>query len=139
MGRTFQKLSHLVGIPNVLLERGDKPEKGVWYRHGRLPLFLLLYISITFTLCVGKVRFLLLDPWLWSKVSYEFRVCPSLQPPLLSFYPSNQKCSQDWLISFSWLSMVIGSMCCCVWQCQIFWKKYFCPKNGENGPKRGKK
>ena len=27
--RTFQKLSHLGGIRNFLLERGDKPEKGV--------------------------------------------------------------------------------------------------------------
>ena len=26
-GRTFQKLSHF-GVQNVLLERGDKPEKG---------------------------------------------------------------------------------------------------------------
>ena len=28
-GRTFQKLSHLGwGLRNILLERGDKPEKG---------------------------------------------------------------------------------------------------------------
>ena len=27
-GSTFQKLSHLVGYKIVLLERGDKPEKG---------------------------------------------------------------------------------------------------------------
>ena len=26
-------------------------------------------------------------------------------------------------------------MCCCAWQSQIFLKKYFCPKNGENGQK----
>ena len=64
-GRTFQKLSHLEGgVRNFLLERGDKPEKGGG-RGGRgvdvemrgSPLFLLLYSSITFTLCGGKVRF----------------------------------------------------------------------------------
>ena len=27
-GRTIQKLSHLRGLRNFLLERGDKPEKG---------------------------------------------------------------------------------------------------------------
>ena len=38
-GRTFQKLSHL-GVQNVLLERGDKPEKG----GGGLTLFY--YITV---------------------------------------------------------------------------------------------
>ena len=27
-GKTFQNLSHLGGVSNFLLERGDKPEKG---------------------------------------------------------------------------------------------------------------
>ena len=48
------------GLQNFLLERGDKPEKGAWCRKGGLPLFLLLYSSITFTVCGGKVRFHLL-------------------------------------------------------------------------------
>ena len=43
-GRTFQKLSHL-GVQNVLLERGDKPEKG----GGGVDTFLLLCSSIAFT------------------------------------------------------------------------------------------
>ena len=29
-GTTFRKLSHLGGLHNFLLERGDKPVKGVW-------------------------------------------------------------------------------------------------------------
>ena len=57
-GRTFQKLSHL-GVSNFLLERGDKPEKGGWCRNmGGCHFFLLLYSSITFTLSVGKKKFL---------------------------------------------------------------------------------
>ena len=61
-GRTFQKLSHLgVGVRIFLLERGDKPEKGRgWCRNGGVDTFLLLYSSITFTVCRGKVRFPLL-------------------------------------------------------------------------------
>ena len=45
---------------------GDKPEKGGGGGEGldvemaELSLFLLLYSSITFTVCVGKVRFPLL-------------------------------------------------------------------------------
>ena len=35
--------------------------------------------------------------------------------------------------------MVLGVMWCCAWQSQTFWKKYFCPKNGENGWKVGQK
>ena len=46
-GSTFQKL---VGGQNFLLEREDKPEKGVDVEmgrgEGRLPLFLLLYGSV---------------------------------------------------------------------------------------------
>ena len=29
VGRTFEKLSHICEVANVLLERGDKPEMGV--------------------------------------------------------------------------------------------------------------
>ena len=37
-------------------KRGDKPEKGgEWW--GVLPLFSLLYTLITFTLCLGKIKF----------------------------------------------------------------------------------
>ena len=43
MGRTFQKLSHLGGggggVRNFLLERGDKPERGIDVEMGGLPLF----------------------------------------------------------------------------------------------------
>ena len=42
------------GVWNFLLERGDKPEKKGFVT------FLLLYSSITFTVCVEKVRFPLL-------------------------------------------------------------------------------
>ena len=41
-------------VQTFLLENGDKPEKG------GLPLLLLLYSSITFTLYFGKVKFPLL-------------------------------------------------------------------------------
>ena len=52
-----------------LLERGDRPENGIWGdrdggRNGQVATFLLLYSSITFTVCVcvcvEKVRFPLL-------------------------------------------------------------------------------
>ena len=48
----------------VDVERGDKPEKGgvdVGMRGGGVATFLLLYCSITFTVCVGesKVPFIL--------------------------------------------------------------------------------
>ena len=55
-GSTFQKL---VGGQKFLLEREDKPEKGVDVEmgregQGRLPLFLLLYGSVqSHLLCVG--------------------------------------------------------------------------------------
>ena len=51
----------MVGVRNFLLERGNKPEKGggVDVEMG-VATFLLLYSSITFTACVGKVRFPLL-------------------------------------------------------------------------------
>ena len=42
VGRTFQKLSHLRGgrgVRNLLLERGDKPEKGVSCRNGGVATF----------------------------------------------------------------------------------------------------
>ena len=65
-GRTFQKLSQFGGgVQNFLLERGDKPEKGGvgwgggWCRNGELPLFILLYSSITLTVCgESKVSFI---------------------------------------------------------------------------------
>ena len=48
--RTFKILSHLGGIPKILLENGDK---GITLkREGGLPIFLLLYSSIAFTVCV---------------------------------------------------------------------------------------
>ena len=60
-GRTFQKLSYLGGgVPKILLERGDNPEKrgGVvaveMGREGGLTHFLLLYSSIAFTVCRVK-------------------------------------------------------------------------------------
>ena len=74
-GRTFQKLSHLAGevLPKVLLERGDKSEKGDWYKNGLgVATFLLLYSSIAFVVracvclcvcvrvCVCGVKFVLL-------------------------------------------------------------------------------
>ena len=57
-GSTFQKL---VGGQKFLLEREDKPEKGVDVEmgrgeggQGRLPLFSLLYGSVqSYLLCVG--------------------------------------------------------------------------------------
>ena len=64
-GEDFPKIESLGGgVRNFLLERGDKPEKGgggggrgVDVEMRGSPLFLLLYSSITFTLCGGKVRF----------------------------------------------------------------------------------
>ena len=52
-------------VQHFLLEMGDKPEKGrrgggFDVEMGALPLFLLLYSSVTFTLHVGKVKFPLL-------------------------------------------------------------------------------
>ena len=58
-GGTFEKVSHSGEVANVLLERGDKPEMGVNVEMGwgrRVTNFLLTYISITFTLCAGKVK-----------------------------------------------------------------------------------
>ena len=46
-----------MGVQNLLLERGNKPEKegrGVDVKIGGLSLFLLLFSSITFTVCGGK-------------------------------------------------------------------------------------
>ena len=48
------------GVQNFLLETGNKLEKA------GLPLFLLLYSSIAFTLYVGKAKFPLLLFFLWS-------------------------------------------------------------------------
>ena len=46
-------MKSLGGVRNVLLERGEKPEKrGVAVEMGGAT-FLLLYSSITFTVCVG--------------------------------------------------------------------------------------
>ena len=61
---TFQKLSHLGGgVQNVLLERGDKPEReGVDVEMGGCHFFITLQCSsITFTVCVeggSKVPFI---------------------------------------------------------------------------------
>ena len=51
-----------LGVIIFLLERGNKPVKGegVDVEMGGLPLFLLLYSLIIFTVCGGKVRFPLL-------------------------------------------------------------------------------
>ena len=48
------------GVRNFLLEKGDKPVKGGWCRNGGVATFLILYSSIIFTVCEGKVRFPLL-------------------------------------------------------------------------------
>ena len=77
-GSTFQKL---VGGQNFLLEREDKPEKGVdveMGRGGRLPLFLLLYGSVrSHLLCVGG-----------SKVSlYYFSDLQSFELAMQDFHP----------------------------------------------------
>ena len=61
--RTFQKLSHLSkGVQNFLLKKGDKPEKGGGnVEMGVGTSFTILQLSsITFTMCVDKVRFPLL-------------------------------------------------------------------------------
>ena len=61
--RTFQKFSHLSeGVQNFLLEKGDKPEKGGGnVEMGVGTSFTILQLSsITFTMCVDKVRFPLL-------------------------------------------------------------------------------
>ena len=56
--RTFQKLSHLgQGGTKFFARKGNKPVKG---GGGGVDTFLLLYSSIIFTVCEGKVRFLLL-------------------------------------------------------------------------------
>ena len=47
-------MKSLGGVRNVLLERGEKPEKrGVAVEMGGAT-FLLLYSSITFTVCGGR-------------------------------------------------------------------------------------
>ena len=57
---TFQKLSHLGGVQNFLLERRGKTEKGSWCRNGRMPLFYYFTVQSQL-LCVWmKVRFPLL-------------------------------------------------------------------------------
>ena len=53
----------LEGVQNFLLEKGNKPEKGVDVEMGTGGchfLITLKFISITFTVCVVKVRFPLL-------------------------------------------------------------------------------
>ena len=57
------------GVPNVLLKREDKHEKGGGVDEAMEGChFLLLYSSIIFILCVAKVKFLLL--LFGSSVSY---------------------------------------------------------------------
>ena len=48
------------GGQNFLLVREDKPEKEGWCRNKGVATFLLLYSSIAFTVCRGKVRLPLL-------------------------------------------------------------------------------
>ena len=50
-GQDLPKNESLVGVPKTLLERGENPENGVDVEMGGLPLFLLLYSSIAFTVC----------------------------------------------------------------------------------------
>ena len=50
------KIESLGGVRNFMLDRGDKPERGERLMRG-FSLFLLPYSSITFTLCVGKLKF----------------------------------------------------------------------------------
>ena len=52
-GQDLPKNESLVGVPKTLLERGENPQNGVDVEMGGLPLFLLLYSSIAFTVCGG--------------------------------------------------------------------------------------
>ena len=61
-------------------------------------------------------------------------ICLFFHPSVLR--PSIQKFSWYWLISF-FLKLNMLFWCYCVWESQIFLKKVFCPKVGENGPKLG--
>ena len=57
------------------------------------------------------------------------RVCPSFRPEV--FFETGS-------LVFSETQHGVKGPCVAVRDSQIFWKKYFCPKNGENGPKMGK-
>ena len=46
--RTFKKLSHLGGVPKILLERGDNPKKG-----GGVAIFFYYFTVQLNLLCVG--------------------------------------------------------------------------------------
>ena len=70
-GSTFQKL---VGGQNFLLEREDKPEKGVDVEMGRGGLgagevatvfTTLRFSSVTFAVCGGKVRYPFITFWIF--------------------------------------------------------------------------
>ena len=66
-------------VCNFLLERRDKPVKGgLMYKWG-VATFLLLYSSIIFTVCEGKVRFLY---YFLALQSFEL----AMQDSDLSFY-----------------------------------------------------
>ena len=57
-GRTFRKLSHLGGTKFFARKGRHKPEKkGVGRGVGEVATFLINLQLITFTACVGKVRF----------------------------------------------------------------------------------
>ena len=86
--RSFLRRSHLGGrVRNFLLERGDKPEKCVCVCGGGGGChFLLLYSSITFTVCGGKVRFplLLFGTSVFSKLcKILFQVFIVLKPDII--------------------------------------------------------
>ena len=94
------------GVQTFLLERGDKPEKGGWCGNGGgsggvVANFLLLYSSITFTVCVEKVGFPLL---LFG--SSLFSVNHSSQDSHLSLLYEN-------LVSFVhfWSILVVNKKC----------------------------
>ena len=63
------------------------------------------------------------------------RVCQSFHSFIL---PSVWMFSWNWHISFFPETQHGGRpMWCYAWKSWDFWKKYFCTKNGENGPKMG--
>ena len=56
--RPFQKLSHSGGggVPKTLVERGDKPEKGVDVEMSGLPLFYYFTVQYHFLCVLGKSK-----------------------------------------------------------------------------------
>ena len=68
----------------------------------------------------------LLDPLVVAGRVLWIRVCPSLCPSIL---PSGRFLGIGSLVFSDTQHGVRGP--CCAWQSQIFWKKNFCPKNGQ--------